>query len=139
MPVGRPPWTVPETGAPANWGIFAFVAGMLLIYVSTAVSMYDPSSIETMENMFKLLPEGMLKAFGFDTLGTDLTGYLAHYFYGFIIIVFPLIYIVLISNRLIAKHVDTGSMAYLLTTPNTRVRVAFTQAMYLGPFREKED
>ena len=115
----------------SNWGIFAFVAGMLLIYFSTSVAMYDPSSVEKMESMFNLLPKGMLKAFGFDNLGRTMTGYLAHYLYGFIIIVFPIIYIVIVSHRLVAKHVDSGSMAYLLTTPNTRVRIAVTQGVYL--------
>ena len=115
----------------ATWGVMAFIVFMLLIYVSTAVAMYDPTSIQKMEDMFNLLPEGMLKAFGFDNLGTNLTGYLGHYFYGFIMIVFPIIYIALAANKLIARHVDSGSMAYLLTTPNTRVRIATTQAVYL--------
>ena len=115
----------------STWGILLFVIAMTLIYVTTSAAMYDPNSIEEMEAIFKLLPEGMLKAFGFDNLGTDLTGYMAHYLYGFIIIVFPIIYIVLASNKLIAKHVDSGSMAYLLTTPNTRTRIAATQAVYL--------
>ena len=115
----------------ATWGILAFIIVMLLIYVSTSVAMYDPASIENLEDMFKLLPQGMLKAFGFDNLGTDMTGYLGHYFYGFIMIVFPIIYIVMAANKLIAKHVDSGSMAYLLTTPNTRIRIAVTQAVYL--------
>ena len=115
----------------SNWPILLFIVFMLLIYVSTSVAMYDPDSVETMEKMFELLPEGMLKAFGFDNLGTDLTSYYAHYLYGFIIIVFPMIYIVLAANKLVAKHVDTGSMAYLLTTPNSRIRVAATQAVFL--------
>ena len=115
----------------ANWGVWLFVTLMLLIYVSTSVTMYDPTSIEKMEDMFKLLPEGMLKAFGFDNLGSDLTGYLGHYLYGFIIVIFPIIYIVLTSNKLIARHVDSGSMAYLLTTPNSRAKIAANQAFYL--------
>ena len=115
----------------ANWGVWLFVTLVLLIYVSTSVTMYDPTSIEKMEDMFKLLPEGMLKAFGFDNLGSDLTGYLGHYLYGFIIVIFPIIYIVLTSNKLIAKHVDSGSMAYLLTTPNSRAKIAANQAFYL--------
>lgn len=115
----------------SNWGIMLFVALFLMIYVGTAVTMYDPESIDTMEQMFQLLPEGMLKAFGFDNLGTDLTGYLGHYLYGFIAIVFPLIYLIITSNKLVAKHVDSGSMAYLLTTPATRISVAVTQAVSL--------
>lgn len=115
----------------ANWGAFAFFAGLLLIYISTSVAMYDPSSMAGMEAMLEMLPDGMLKAFGFDTLGTDMTSYLGHYLYGFIVIVFPVLYIVLMSNRLVARHVDSGSMAYLLTTPNTRARIALTQGAYL--------
>jgi ABC-2 type transport system permease protein len=115
----------------SNWGILLFVALVLMIYIGTSVTMYDPENVDVMEQMFKLLPEGMLKAFGFDNLGTDLTGYLGHYLYGFIAIVFPLIYLVVAANKLVAKHVDSGSMAYLLTTPATRINVAVTQAVFL--------
>ncbi len=115
----------------ANWGIILFITLVLMLYVGTCMAMYDPDSVEKMEQMFELLPEGMLKAFGFDSLGTDLTGYLGHYLYGFISIVFPLIYVVIAANKLVAKHVDSGSMAYLLTTPVTRISVAVTQAVFL--------
>ncbi|MBN1685039.1 MAG: ABC transporter permease subunit [Spirochaetales bacterium] len=114
----------------ANWRVILFVSLVFMIYVLTSVLMYDPDSIEKLEQMFTLFPEGMLKALGFDTLGTDLNGYVAHYLYGFIAIIFPLIYIIVIANKLIAKHVDSGSMAYLLTTPVTRVKVAVTQAVF---------
>ncbi len=119
------------TNIKSNWGVFTFVAGMLLIYVITSVTMFDPDSAEALLAMFDMLPEGMMKAFGFDGLGTDLTSYLGGYLYGFILLVFPLIYTVMLSNKLVAKHVDSGSMAYLLTTPNSRVQIILTQALYL--------
>lgn len=115
----------------SNWGIFLFTAGMLLIYVTTSITMFDPTNAESLQTMFEMLPEGMMKAFGFDVLGTDLTTYLASYLYGFIFLAFPLIYTVILSTRLVAKHVDSGSMAYLLTTPNSRVKIILTQAFYL--------
>lgn len=115
----------------ANWGIGLFFTLFILMYVTISIVMFDPDSAETIESMLALMPEGMLKAFGFDNLGTDLTGYLAHYLYGFIFLVFPMIYTIIIGNKLIAKHVDNGSMAYILTTPNTRIRIAVTQAVYL--------
>lgn len=115
----------------SNWGVFVFVSGMLLIYVMTSVTMFDPESADAMRAMFEVLPKGMMKAFGFDGLGTNLTSYLGGYLYGFIFLVFPLIYTVILSNKLVAKHVDTGSMAYLLSTPNSRVKIVFTQACYL--------
>lgn len=119
------------TNIKSNWGVFAFVAGMLLIYVITSITMFDPDSTESMLAMLEMLPEGMMKAFGFDGLGTDLTSYLSGYLYGFILLAFPLIYTIILSNKLVAKHVDSGSMAYLLTTPNSRVKIILTQALYL--------
>ncbi len=115
----------------SNWGVFVFIAGMLLVYVVTSVSMFDPESAGAMKAMFDMLPECMMKAFGFDGLGTELTGYLAHYLYGFIFVVFPMIYTIVLSNKLVAKHVDSGSMAYLLTTPNSRIQIIRTQALYI--------
>lgn len=123
--------TLFKTNFKLNRGILAFITAALLIYVTTSVSMFDPESAKTMESMLELLPEGMAKAFGFENFGTDLTQYLGNYLYGFIFIIFPMIYTVIVSNKLIAKHVDSGSMAYLLSTPNSRIRVAVTQAVFL--------
>ena len=123
--------TLFKSNIKSNWGVFVFIVGMLMIYVSTAIAMFDPESASAMDAMFDMLPEGMIKAFGFVGLGTDLTTYLAGYLYGFILIVFPIIYISVVANNLIAKHVDRGSMSYILATPNTRVKVALTQALYI--------
>ena len=102
-----------------------------MIYVATSISMFNPESAEFIESMLKVMPEGMLKVFGFENLGTDLTQYISNYLYGFILLVFPFIYTSIVANRLMAKHVDSGSMSYLLSTPNTRNKVALTQAVYL--------
>ena len=123
--------TLFKSNIKSNWPIFVFIFGMLMIYASTSISMFNPESADAMNAMFDMLPEGMIKAFGFIELGTNLTTYLAGYLYGFILVVFPVIYIIVVANNLIAKHVDRGSMAYLLATPNTRVKVAVTQALYL--------
>jgi len=123
--------TLFKSNIKSSWGVFAFIVGMLMIYVSTAISMFNPESADAMEAMFDMMPEGMIKAFGFVGLGTNLTSYLAGYMYGFILVAFPIIYIAIVGNNLVAKHVDRGSMAYLLATPNTRVKVATTQALYM--------
>lgn len=123
--------TLFKSNIKSNWGIFTFVFGMLMIYVATSISMFNPESADAMNAMFDMLPEGMIKAFGFIDLGTNLTTYLAGYLYGFILVLFPIIYIIVVANNVVVKHVDKGSMAYLLATPNTRVKVASTQALYL--------
>jgi ABC-2 type transport system permease protein len=43
----------------------------------------------------------------------------------------PIIYTIMASNNLIATQVDSGSMAYVLSTGTKRQSVVFTQALYL--------
>lgn len=115
----------------ANWLIALLFVLIMMVYVTTAVSMFDPMTADALTAMLDMLPEGLIQAMGFADLSNELTQYLAGYLYGFIMIVFPMIYCILLGNRLIAKHVDTGSMAYILTTPTTRAQVAITQAVYM--------
>ena len=53
-------------------------------------------------------------------------GFLSSYFYGFLIIMFPMIFDIILANRLIAKQVDRGSMSNILATPNTRNKISLT-------------
>lgn len=43
----------------------------------------------------------------------------------------PIIYMIMASNNLIATQVDTGSMAYVLSTSTKRKDVTFTQGLFL--------
>lgn len=43
----------------------------------------------------------------------------------------PIIYMIMTANALIAGQVDSGSMAYILSTGTKRREVAFTQALFL--------
>ena len=44
----------------------------------------------------------------------------------------PIIYLIMVSNNLIVGQVDTGSMAYVLSTSTKRNQVTFTQAIFLA-------
>lgn len=52
-------------------------------------------------------------------------------FYKLAGLLLPIIYMIMASNNLIAGQVDSGSMAYVLSTSTKRNTVAFTQAVYL--------
>ena len=52
-------------------------------------------------------------------------------FYKLAGLLLPIIYVIMASNNLIAGQVDSGSMAYVLSTSTKRQTVVFTQAMYL--------
>lgn len=43
----------------------------------------------------------------------------------------PIIYMIMVANNLIAGQVDSGSMAYILSTSTKRRQVVFTQAIFL--------
>lgn len=52
-------------------------------------------------------------------------------FYKLAGLLLPIIYVIMASNNLISGQVDSGSMAYVLSTSTKRQTVVFTQAMFL--------
>lgn len=52
-------------------------------------------------------------------------------FYGMMTTILPGIYVLVTANKLLSNQVDSGSMAYVLSTPTKRSTVVFTQIVYL--------
>lgn len=52
-------------------------------------------------------------------------------FYRIAGLLLPIIYIIMVSNNLIASQVDSGSMAYVLSTPTKRRTVTVTQMTFM--------
>ncbi len=52
-------------------------------------------------------------------------------FYKIAGLLLPIIFIIMTANNLIASQVDSGSMAYVLSTPTKRKKVTITQMTYL--------
>ena len=52
-------------------------------------------------------------------------------FYGMMTTILPGIYVLITSNKLLASQVDSGSMAYVLSTPINRSTVVITQVVYM--------
>ena len=52
-------------------------------------------------------------------------------FYKMAGLLLPIIYMIMVANNLIAGQVDSGSMAYVLSTSTKRKQVVFTQATFL--------
>lgn len=114
----------------SNWFLFAVILSIMLMYMSVISMMYDPASMDAMNDLLSAMPKQLISAMGFDDLGNTLTEFMASYYYGFIILMFPLIYCIIISGRLVSRYVDRGSMAYLLSCPVKRSRIASTQAIF---------
>ena len=106
-----------------------FIA-VLTLYASMMTTMFDPEMGDMLASFSQSMPE-MFAAFGMTADASTLVQFLANYLYGFIFVVFPMVYIVIMTSRLVTRYMDKGSMAYLLSTPNTRFSLIFTQAFLL--------
>lgn len=52
-------------------------------------------------------------------------------FYKLAGLLLPIIYMIMVANNLVAGQVDSGSMAYVLSTSVKRINVVFTQAVFM--------
>lgn len=82
------------------------------------------------DQLVNSMPEGVGRAFGLSGFGTA-ESFISGEYYGLILILLLAIVCVQLSTQLMAKLVDQGGMAYLLSTPTTRAKVALTQAAVL--------
>lgn len=113
-----------------NWLLLTIFFGVLTMYMVIMISMYSPDDMKSISSMLELFPADLMKAMGFSNMVADLTGYLASWLYGLLMFGFPMVYCIILGNRLVAKLVDNNSFACLLATPNSRVRIILTQGVY---------
>lgn len=107
--------------------VAVLIAAVLALYVVMIVSMFDPSLGESLTLMMQSMPE-LFSAFGMSKPSTTLLDFLLNYLYGFLLTAFPLVLVLILVNKLVVRYLDRGTMAYLLATPVSRVRIACTLA-----------
>ena len=73
----------------------------------------------------------LMSAVGMTAGATSLTGFLVSYLYGFVLLIFPMVFCILRGHGMIAKYVDKGSMVALVAAPVKRRAIALTQAAAL--------
>ncbi len=112
-----------------NRMIWLVISLVFTFYLVVVTSLFSPDSARALEDFMDMLPPVVMDMGGFNLMGTTLISTLAGYLYGMIIFMFPMILSAAVNHRLIARKVDGGSMAYLLATPNTRRKIAVTQAV----------
>ena len=116
--------------AKANYKLLLIFMGVLTLYASMIIAMFDPKLGESLALMAESMP-GIFSAFGMTNVSTTLVEFCANYLYGFLMVVFPLVFIIILANKLVARYVDRGSMAYLLASPIKRGKLIFTQMKIL--------
>ncbi len=119
-------FTLYKRGMHESWKLLLIFAAVLTMYFTIIISMFDPALGSALNEFAEAMPE-LMAMVGMNPTSTTLIGFISAYLYGFIMLVFPMIFSILCANRLVARHVDRGSMAYLLAAPVRRRSVAFTQ------------
>ncbi|MGF0039220.1 hypothetical protein ACQRBF_00445 [Peptoniphilaceae bacterium SGI.131] len=107
--------------------IFALI---ISLYVSIIISMYDPEMMNTLDSFYKTMPKFMASV-GMTAGENTLIGFMISYLYGFILLIFPMLFCILRGNGLIAKYVEKGSMVTLLAAPVKRNSIVITQMFVL--------
>lgn len=115
-------------GVHANYKLVLIFMGVLTLYGGMIVGMFDPALGDSLTMMAQSMPE-VFALFNMTDVGSTLLDFVSNYLYGFLLLAFPLVCIVLMTSRLLSRYVDRGSMAYLLATPVSRARIIFTQAV----------
>ncbi len=123
-------WTLFKSNIKTNRTLWIIMTIIYIFYFAIMVSMFDPEGAEAFEQMLEMMPEAMVRALGMEEIGTTLLTFLNGYMYGCLVLLFPMVISIVVNHGLIANHVDKGSMAYLLSTPNSRVKIAKTQAFF---------
>lgn len=86
--------------------------------------------VKTLDSFMEAMPE-LMASVGMKANAADLLGFMVSYLYGFIFLIFPMLFCILRGNALIAKYVDKGSMVSLVAAPVKRRTIAFTQMTVL--------
>ena len=103
---------------------------ILAMYVIVIVYMYDPKLMEMLTEYQKLMPE-MMMAMGMSGASNSLIEFMETYLYGLLMTLLPFIFSIMMCNSFLTRYIDTGSLACILATPNSRKKIVITQALSL--------
>jgi ABC-2 type transport system permease protein len=123
-------WALLKANFKYNYLIWALMTAIFFMYFAIMLSMYDPEYLDAMQQFMDMLPPGLIQAMNFDSMGTDLFSFMSGYMYGFLLFLFPMVVSIVINHRLVSSFVDSGSMAYLLSSPNSRTKIISTQIIF---------
>ena len=128
-------WLILSLGSAGIFVVINLVVGTKAIFTTM-----DMASIQTYvadENLNWLQILGLLENMGFSlsriqTMSQiDLNSVMNDLVYKIAGVLLPMIYVMIICNKLIAAQVSDGSMAYVLSTPTNRKTVVRTQYLFM--------
>lgn len=106
--------------------IMLLFMGILAMYSIVIIWMFDPDLADMLVQYQQIMPE-MMSAFGMTGDTSSLIAFINTYLYGFLMLIIPMIFEIMIVNSFIMKYVDNGSLACIMATPNSRRKIIITQ------------
>lgn len=114
----------------SGWKTALIFISMLAMYTCVVIAMFDPALGESLAMMAESMPE-LFALFNMNGASSTLLEFLSTYLYGFLYILLPLVWIIMLVNKLMIRYVDRGVMAGLLAAPVSRRRLAVNQCAVL--------
>ncbi len=103
-------------------GAFTLV---LCVFLIVMTNVFTPETVTGLQSA----TEGTIASHILTGNGT-LIGFMSNSFYALMAIVFPMVYSIMVGNRMIAEKIDKGTMAGFLSTPTTRLQIIVSSAVY---------
>ncbi len=123
-------WALFRREMKASAKLLIIFGAIMTMYVSCIIGLYNPAALEMLNGFAEAMPE-IMAAVGMTPGATNLLGFMISYLYGFILLMFPMVFSILRGNGLIAKYIDMDSMVYLVAAPVKRRTIAITQMLVL--------
>ncbi len=101
---------------------------VLCVFLIVMTNVFTPEAVSGLQSA----TEGTLAAQILTGNGT-LISFMANSFYALMAIVFPMVYSIIVGNRMIAEKVDKGSMAGFLSTPTKQAAAYADKCCVLCP------
>ena len=128
-------WLLLAVGAAGIFVIINLVVGTKKIF--TNINMDNVTTYVSDEGLSWLKLLGFLETMGFSlsriqTMSQiDMNSVMNDLVYKIAGVLLPMVYVMIVANKLIAAQVSDGSMAYILSTPTNRKKVLRTQYLFL--------
>lgn len=102
------------------WLVFT---ALMSLYAFAVVRMYDPEAGKALADLTQSLPQTMT-VLGMASYGDTFTAFIVNYLYGMLMLALPMLFTIILSTQLMARHISRGTMCCLLSSPNSRRKIA---------------
>lgn len=90
-------WTLYKRELKGSIKLLAIFAAVITMYVSIILNMYRPEMMATLDGFAEVMPQ-LMAAVGMKPGAASLMGFMISYLYGFILLIFPMLFSILRGN-----------------------------------------